>query len=76
MDRGEIRRKGRQEIHGNTQGHSLLCSIGSGIGSDRGDYDTDRVKFMVTQKVGDEFEEGMKIGARQVAGKSVTPSQL
>ena len=26
-----------------------------------GDYDTDRVKFMVTQKVGDEFEEGMKI---------------
>ena len=27
MDRGEIRRKGRQEIHGNTQGHSLLCSI-------------------------------------------------
>lgn len=24
-----------------------------------GDYDTDRVKFMVTQKVGDEFEEGM-----------------
>lgn len=37
MDRGEIRRKGRQEIHGNTQAHSLLCSIGSGIGSDRGD---------------------------------------
>lgn len=26
-----------------------------------GEYDTDRVKFMVTQKVGDEFEEGMKI---------------
>ena len=26
-----------------------------------GDYDTNRVKFMVTQKVGDEFEEGMKI---------------
>ncbi len=26
-----------------------------------GNYDTDRVKFMVTQKVGDEFEEGMKI---------------
>ena len=27
----------------------------------RDSYDTDRVKFMVTQKVGDEFEEGMKI---------------
>lgn len=26
-----------------------------------GEYDKDRVKFMVTQKVGDEFEEGMKI---------------
>lgn len=26
-----------------------------------GDYDKDRVAFMVTQKVGDEFEEGMKI---------------
>lgn len=26
-----------------------------------GDYDKDRVKFMVTQKVGDEFEEGMDI---------------
>ena len=26
-----------------------------------GDYDRNRVKFMVTQKVGDEFEEGMKI---------------
>lgn len=26
-----------------------------------GDYDKSRVKFMVTQKVGDEFEEGMKI---------------
>lgn len=26
-----------------------------------GDYDTERVRFMVTQKVHDEFEEGMKI---------------
>ena len=26
-----------------------------------GDYDKDRVSFMVTQKVGDEFEEGMKL---------------
>lgn len=26
-----------------------------------GDYDQDRVKFMVTQKVGDEYEEGMDI---------------
>lgn len=26
-----------------------------------GDYDHDRVKFMVTQKVDDEFEEGMKL---------------
>ena len=26
-----------------------------------GDYDTDRVSFMVTQKVGDEYEEGMKL---------------
>ncbi len=26
-----------------------------------GDYDTERVKFMVTQQVGDEFEEGIKI---------------
>ncbi|MCD7899301.1 MAG: altronate dehydratase family protein [Bacteroides sp.] len=26
-----------------------------------GDYDQDRVSFMVTQKVGDEYEEGMKI---------------
>ena len=26
-----------------------------------GDYDSDRVKFMVTQKVGDEYEEGMKL---------------
>lgn len=26
-----------------------------------GDYDPDRVKFMVTQKVGDEYEEGMRI---------------
>ena len=26
-----------------------------------GDYDQDRVKFMVTQKVGDEYEEGMAI---------------
>jgi altronate hydrolase len=26
-----------------------------------GDYDHDRIKFMVTQKVDDEFEEGMKI---------------
>ncbi len=26
-----------------------------------GDYDQDRVKFMVTQKVGDEYEEGMEI---------------
>ncbi|MGL4519454.1 MAG: UxaA family hydrolase [Phocaeicola sp.] len=26
-----------------------------------GEYDKDRVKFMVTQKVGDEFEEGMDI---------------
>lgn len=26
-----------------------------------GEFDTDRVKFMVTQKVGDEFEEGMEI---------------
>lgn len=26
-----------------------------------GDYDKDRIAFMVTQKVGDEFEEGMKI---------------
>ena len=26
-----------------------------------GEYDSDRIKFMVTQKVGDEFEEGMKI---------------
>ena len=26
-----------------------------------GEYDSDRVKFMVTQKVGDEYEEGMKL---------------
>ena len=26
-----------------------------------GEYDKDRVKFMVTQKVGDEYEEGMEI---------------
>ena len=26
-----------------------------------GEYDSDRIKFMVTQKVGDELEEGMKI---------------
>ena len=26
-----------------------------------GEYDEDRVKFMVTQKVGDEYEEGMKL---------------
>lgn len=26
-----------------------------------GDYDKDRVSFMVTQKVGDEYEEGMKL---------------
>ena len=26
-----------------------------------GDYDRDRVKFMVTQKVGDEYEEGMEL---------------
>ena len=26
-----------------------------------GDFDQDRVKFMVTQKVGDEYEEGMEI---------------
>lgn len=26
-----------------------------------GEYDTDRVSFMVTQQVGDEFEEGMKL---------------
>ncbi len=26
-----------------------------------GEYDADRVKFMVTQKVGDEYEEGMKL---------------
>ncbi len=26
-----------------------------------GEYDSDRIKFIVTQKVGDEFEEGMKI---------------
>lgn len=26
-----------------------------------GDYDKDRVSFLVTQKVGDEFEEGMKL---------------
>ena len=26
-----------------------------------GEYDSDRVKFMVTQKVSDEYEEGMKL---------------
>ena len=26
-----------------------------------GEFDEDRVKFMVTQKVGDEYEEGMEI---------------
>lgn len=26
-----------------------------------GDYDQERVKFMVTQKVGDEYEEGMEL---------------
>ena len=26
-----------------------------------GEYDGDRVKFMITQKVGDEYEEGMEI---------------
>ena len=36
-----------------------------------GDYDTDRVKFMVTQKVGDEFEEGMKI-LRELYAKAKT----
>ena len=36
-----------------------------------GDYDTNRVKFMVTQKVGDEFEEGMKI-LRELYAKAKT----
>ena len=34
-----------------------------------GDYDHDRVKFMVTQKVDDEFEEGMKL-LRQLYAKA------
>ena len=35
-----------------------------------GDYDQDRVKFMVTQKVGDEYEEGMDM-LRELYAKAV-----
>ena len=35
-----------------------------------GDYDRDRVKFMVTQKVGDEYEEGMKL-LRELYAKAI-----
>ncbi len=35
-----------------------------------GDYDQDRVKFMVTQKVGDEYEEGMEL-LRELYAKAI-----
>ena len=35
-----------------------------------GDYDQDRVKFMVTQKVGDEYEEGMEL-LRELYSKAI-----
>ena len=35
-----------------------------------GDYDQDRVKFMMTQKVGDEYEEGMKL-LRELYAKAI-----
>ena len=35
-----------------------------------GDYDRDRVKFMVTQKVGDEYEEGMEL-LRELYAKAI-----
>lgn len=39
-----------------------------------GDYDTDRVKFMVTQQVGDEWEEGMNI-LRELYAKAKTETR-
>ena len=35
-----------------------------------GDYDQERVKFMVTQKVGDEYEEGMEL-LRELYAKAI-----
>ena len=40
-----------------------------------GDYDTDRVSFLVTQKVGDEYEEGMKI-LRELYAKACTDRRV
>ncbi|WP_071146771.1 UxaA family hydrolase [Bacteroides ihuae] len=40
-----------------------------------GDYDTDRVSFLVTQKVGDEYEEGMKI-LRELYAKASTDRRV
>ena len=38
-----------------------------------GDYDQERVKFMVTQKVGDEYEEGMEL-LRELYAKAIQTS--
>ncbi|WP_321480153.1 altronate dehydratase family protein [uncultured Bacteroides sp.] len=40
-----------------------------------GDYDQDRVTFMVTQKVGDEYEEGMKL-LRELYAKAATDRRV
>jgi altronate hydrolase len=40
-----------------------------------GDYDTDRVSFLVTQKVGDEYEEGMTL-LRELYAKASTDRRV
>lgn len=40
-----------------------------------GDYDTDRVSFLVTQKVGDEYEEGMAL-LRELYAKASTDRRV